>query len=267
MSIPPPGSSPLRPSRPRIRPNALSGISQRSQTTAPSAVRRTRQSGTARRRRPRPDLRLAAPADIAVIVATARDGALGRTARRLTTLGTASSACGGPRSAAGLSRGRFVDAGNEKGDRRGHLPALGEIRRGRLPSRAGAELAKDVLDVPLDRELREPEALGNLLVGSAVRDEPEHFELATRECGPVPRHTSGCACALQSTDQQQRDVPPEGRLTIDRSAQRAEKSRPARSPSARPPLRPRGRARRRGWARGGLASPTRLEGHRADEAA
>jgi hypothetical protein len=38
------GSRPLRSSRPRVRPNALSGISQCSQTTAPSAARRTRTS-------------------------------------------------------------------------------------------------------------------------------------------------------------------------------------------------------------------------------
>jgi hypothetical protein len=38
ISIPSPGASLLRPMRPRARPNALSGISHRSQTTLPSAV-------------------------------------------------------------------------------------------------------------------------------------------------------------------------------------------------------------------------------------
>jgi hypothetical protein len=46
ISIPPPGSSPARPSRPRIRPNELFGISQRSQTTVPSDLR-TRKNDTA----------------------------------------------------------------------------------------------------------------------------------------------------------------------------------------------------------------------------
>ena len=50
-----------------------------------------------------------------------------------------------------------------------------------------ADLVVDVLDMVLDRVLREEELLGHVTVGEAARQEPQHLDLPLAEAGrPLP---------------------------------------------------------------------------------
>jgi hypothetical protein len=83
MSISPPASSPLRPQEAARQRKRTGGAPRNVRTRSsprPCARGKKRHRASAEAAT---DLRLAASADIAVIVATARDGGLGRTARPL----------------------------------------------------------------------------------------------------------------------------------------------------------------------------------------